>query len=81
MMKMVISTLMGIILALSLIYYFSPLLETERTAGNLIFNATDPTIITSYAYGTGFLLAMPFIPIMVGLFILFAYALKRSLYD
>jgi len=81
MMKMVVSTLMGIILCLYLFYFFYPLLQTEKAASDLLFNTTDPVIVTSYALGTGFYAALPFIPILVGLFVLFAYSLKRSLYE
>ena len=81
MMKMVVSTLMGIILTLYLMYYFFPLLQTEYAASQLLFNSTDPVIATSYAMGTGFYAALPFVPIFVALFILFAYSLKRSAYE
>jgi hypothetical protein len=80
-MKLVVSTLMGIILTLYFMYYFFPLLTTEHAQTTLLFNATDPDIALSYTFGAGFLAALPFIPILVGLFVLFAYALKRSMYD
>jgi len=81
MMRMVVSTLMGVIVSLYLMYYFFPLLQTEKNTLALIVNSTDPIIVTSNAMGSGFYTALPFIPIFVGLFIIFAYALKRSIYD
>jgi NhaP-type Na+/H+ or K+/H+ antiporter len=81
MMKAVVSTIMGVILSLYLMYYFFPLLQTNQAMLGSVVNATDPVIVTSNAMGSGFYLVLPFIPIFVGLFILFAYALKRGIYD
>jgi len=80
-MKMVIGTLMGIILTLYMMYYFYPLLNIGHIQMASFFNATDPTISLSYIMGDGILTSLPFIPILVGLFILFAYSLKKSVFE
>lgn len=81
MMKLVVATVTGIILCLGFMYFMFPLLITEHTATSTIFNSTDPTIAQSFAFGSGFYQVIPFLPILAGLFIIFAYALRRSIYE
>lgn len=81
MMRLVVSTLAGIIVSLYFMFYIFPLIQIERVQTVNIFNGTDPIISTSYQMGTGFYSIIPFVPILVALFILFAYALRRSQYD
>lgn len=81
MMKLVVATVTGIILCISFMYFMFPLLTTEHSAALQMFNSTDPTIAFSYQVGGGFYNVIPFLPILAGLFIIFAYALRRSQYE
>jgi hypothetical protein len=76
-----VGMLTGILMALYMMYFIIPLLSTEHTNFNMVVNATDPTIVTSYNLGQGFYTIIPLIPIFVGVFVLINYSLKRSVDD
>ena len=81
MMREVVGGITGIIVTLYLLYFALPLLETERIASLQFFNQTDPTIATSLTLGSGWYTALPFIGIMVMVFLLIAYALRREPFE
>ena len=70
----------GILMSIYFMFFVFPLLSTEHTlfSNPLLINTTDSTVVTSYNLGQGFYTVLPFIPILVGGFILFNYALKRE---
>lgn len=65
-------------MALYFMYFVFPLLSTSHTNFNILVNATDPTIVTSYALGSGFYTIIPLIPILVGAFVIINFSLKRD---
>lgn len=68
----------GIFMALYFMYFVFPLLSTSHTNFNILVNATDPTIATSYTLGSGFYTIIPLIPILVGAFVIINFSLKRD---
>lgn len=78
MMREVVGTLTGVLMALYFMYFMFPLLSTTHTNFNLLVNATDPTIATSYTLGGGFYQIIPLIPLIVGGFVIFSVAIKRE---
>jgi len=79
-MRMVVALITGILMSIYFMFFVFPLLSTEHTlfSNPLLINTTDSTVVTSYNLGQGFYTVLPFIPILVGGFILFNYALKRE---
>ena len=67
-------------MALYMMYFAIPLMNTEHTAFSnpLLINTTDSTVVTSYALGQGFYTIIPLIPIFVMGFVIINYALKRD---
>ena len=82
-MRVVVSLITGIFMALYFMYFLYPLLATEHTnfSNPLLINTTDSTVVTSYNLGQGFYTILPWIPILVGGFVLINYSLKREGYD
>ena len=80
MMRLVVALLTGIFMSLYFMFFVYPLLSTEHTlfTNPLLINTTDTTVITSYNLGQGFYTALPWIPILVGGFVLINYSLKRD---
>ena len=83
MMRIIVGTITGIFMALYFMYFLYPLLSTEHTlfTNPLLINTTDSTVITSYNLGQGFYTVLPWIPILVGSFVLINYSLKREGYE
>ena len=79
-MRMIVALITGILMSIYFMFFVFPLLSTEHTlfSNPLLINTTDATVVTSYNLGQGFYTVLPFIPILVGGFILFNYALKRE---
>jgi hypothetical protein len=67
-------------MALYFMYFVYPLLSSEHAMFNnpLLVNTTDATVVTSYNLGQGFYTVLPFIPIIVGGFVVLNYSLKRD---
>ena len=67
-------------MSLYFMYFVFPLLSTQHTAFNnpLLINTTDATVVTSYNLGQGFYTALPFIPLLVGGFVIINYSLLRE---
>lgn len=80
MMRMVVSLIIGVFMALYFMFFAFPLLSSEHTMFNnpLLVNTTDATVVTSYNLGQGFYTVMPFIPLLVGAFVIINYSLKRE---
>ena len=78
MMREVVALIAGIVLAGYALFFALPMLNTEKSAMNALLNATDPTIALSQSLGQGFYNALPFIPIIVGVFLIISYALRRD---
>lgn len=84
MMRQVVSTLTGILMALYFIYFAVPMIYTEHNSlmtSPLIINSTDPTVVTSFNLGSGFYTILPLIPILVGCFVIINVSLKRDAGD
>jgi len=83
MMRVIVGLLTGILMALYFMYFVFPLLSTEHTAFSnpLLINTTDPVVVTSYNLGQGFYTALPWIPMLVGGFVVINYSLKRDAGD
>ncbi len=79
-MRTIVACLTGIFMALYFMYFLFPMLTSEHTyfTNAYLVNATDPTVVTSYNLGQGFYTAIPFIPILVGGFVIISTALKRD---
>lgn len=80
MMRVVVGLLTGILMALYFMYFAFPLLSSEHTAFSnpLLINTTDSTVVTSYNLGQGFYTVLPWIPLLVGGFVVINYSLKRD---
>lgn len=80
MMRMVVGLITGLLMSLYFMYFAYPMMSTEHTLFNnpLLINSTDPTVVTSFNLGQGFYTVLPFIPILVGGFVIFNYSLKRD---
>ena len=80
MMRLIVSFIIAVFMALYFLYFVYPLLSTEHTLFNnpLLVNTTDATVVTSYNLGQGFYTVMPFIPLLVGAFVIINYSLKRE---
>ena len=80
MMRIVVSSITGIFIALYMMYFAIPLISTEHTsfANPLLINSTDPTVVTSFALGNGFYQAMPLVPVLIVVFLWISIALKRD---
>lgn len=80
MMRLVVSLIVGILMSLYFMYFVYPLLSSEHTMFNnpLLINTTDATVVTSYNLGQGFYTVLPFIPIIVGGFVILNFSLKRD---
>ena len=76
MMRLIVGCITGIIVSLYLMYFVFPLLVTTHSNFATIVNASDPTVATSYTMGAGFYAILPFIPVIVTVFLVFSYALK-----
>ena len=83
MMRMVVATITGIFMSLYFMYFIIPLISAEHTnfANPLLINSTDPTVVTSFNLGQGFYTVLPFIPILVGGFVIINYSLRRDAGD
>ena len=81
MMRIVVSSITGIFIALYMMYFAIPLISSEHTsfANPLLINSTDPTVVTSFALGNGFYQAMPLVPVLIVVFIWISIALKRDM--
>lgn len=77
-MREVVSLIVGIVMVLYALYFAIPMLNNERAATVGFINMTDPTINNSVTLGVGFYDALPFIPIIVGIFLLISYSLRRD---
>ena len=79
-MRIVVSAITGIFIALYMMFFVIPLISVEHTnfANPLLINSTDPTVVTSFALGNGFYQAMPLIPIFIAIFVIISVALKRD---
>ena len=82
-MRVIVGLITGILMALYFMYFVFPLLSSEHTAFSnpLLINSSDPTVVTSYNLGQGFYTALPWIPLLVGGFVVINYSLKREGYD
>lgn len=80
-MKMVVSTIVGLLVCMGFMYFMIPLLATEHTSAGTIFNATDPQINMSYQLGTGFYNVLPWLAIVCAILLIIAYSLRRDLGD
>ena len=80
MMRVVVGLITGLLMSLYFMYFVYPLLSSEHTMFNnpLLINTTDSTVVTSYNLGQGFYTVLPFVPILVGAFVLINYSLKRE---
>lgn len=78
MMRQVVGLITGVFMALYFMYIGIPLLSTSHSNFSILVNATDPTISTAYNLGQGFYFVLPLIPLLVGGFVIFNYALKRD---
>ena len=80
MMRIVVSSLAGIFIALYFMFIAIPLISINRTnfMNPLLINSTDPTVVTSFNLGNGFYQVMPFVPILIACFIIISVALKRD---
>jgi len=80
MMRLIVSFIIAVFMALYFLYFVYPLLSTEHTLFNnpLLVNTTDATVVTSYNLGQGFYTVMPFIPLLVGAFVIINYSLLRE---
>lgn len=65
-------------MALYFMYIAIPLLSTTHSNFNILVNATDPTIASSYNLGQGFYTILPLIPLLIAGFVIINYALKRD---
>ena len=81
MMKQVVTLIVGIVLALYSLFFIVPMLSTTKTGESSLFNQTDPTIALSNTLGTGFYSAIWFVPVIVGVFLLISFALRRDAYE
>ena len=79
MMREVIGLLGGIIMALYSLFFIVPMLATTKSGEAPLFNSTDPTIALSNTIGQGFYDAIWFVPVIIGLFLLIAFALKMDI--
>lgn len=77
-MREVVALVGGIVMAAYILFFALPLLQTEKTAMGSLLNATDPTIALSNQLGQGFYSALPLIPVLVGVILIIAYALRRD---
>ena len=80
-MRQVVSLIVGIIVALWLNFFLVPMLSTTKTGEAPLFNATDPTISLSQTLGTGFYSAIWFVPVIIGVFLIISYALRREAWE
>lgn len=80
-MRQVVSLIGGIVIALYALFFIVPMLSSTKTGEVSLFNSTDPTISLSQTLGTGFYSAIWFVPIIVGVFLLIAFALRRDVYE
>ena len=80
MMRVVVGLITGLFMCLYFMYFAFPLMSTEHTmfTNPLLINTTDATVVTSYNLGQGFYNVLPFIPILVGAFVIINYSLKRD---
>ena len=77
MIRQIVGAITGIVLSLMFLYFMLPSMNVEHTTTQLMFNGTDPNIVTSYAFGSGFYTVLPFVPMIVTAFVLISYALRR----
>jgi len=80
-MREVVSFIMGVILMLYVLYFALPMLSNEKAATASILNQTDPTIAQSLTLGAGFYAVLPFAGILVGIFLIIAFALRREQFE
>ena len=80
MMRLIVSLITGILMALYFMYFAFPLLSSEHTnfSNPLLINSTDPTVVTSFALGNGFYQFMPLTPVFIVIFIWVSIALRRD---
>ena len=81
MMREVVGTITGILLALYLSYWFIPMVYQSHINFANVFNATDPVISQSYTLGLGFYQIALLVPIFVGAFVIISVALKGGSTD
>lgn len=77
-MREVVAMIAGIVLAGYILFFALPMLTNEKSAMSSMLNATDPTISLSQNLGQGFYTALPLVPILVAVFLIIAYALRRD---
>lgn len=54
------------------------MLSTTKSGEAPLFNQTDPTIALSNNIGSGFYLAIWFVPVIIGAFLLISYSLRNG---
>ena len=77
-MREIVGVITGLFMALYIMYFMYPLLNSTHTNFNILVNSTDPVIAQSYTLGSGFYQIIPLLPLLGGAFILINVALKRD---
>lgn len=78
MMRLVVALITGVLITLYFMFFMYPLMySTHQNFANMV-NTSDTVIVSSYNLGSGIYTALPFIPILVGVFIIFSVALRRD---
>lgn len=80
-MREVIGVIGGITIAEFALYFFLPALTLTKAGESALLNSTDPTIALSQNLGGGFYSVLPFIPIIVGVFLIISFALRRDILE
>ena len=80
-MRQVISLIGGIILAIYSLYFIVPMLSITKTGESALFNSSDTTIALSQNLGQGMYTVIWFIPVVVGVFLIISFALRRDAFE
>lgn len=77
-MRVIVGAVTGIFVSLYLMYYIFPLLVSTHSNFSTVLNGSDPVIASSFTMGAGFYSLIPFIPVLIGGFIIISMALKNG---
>lgn len=78
MMRQIAGLITGVLMIGYFMYFGIPMLYTDHILFSPLVNSTDATVVSSNNLGGMFYSALPIIPLLVGVFVVFNYALKRD---
>jgi len=80
-MREVVGLVGGIIIALYCLFFIVPMLSITKTGESALFNSSDSTISLSQNLGQGMYTFIWFVPVIVGVFLIISFSLRRDQFE